>query len=428
MAKKGNPSLLFLTLLSLLNLKVLIAEEKLTNSVLKCQFGKSVRKQIEVWPLSGMCMRDMVVHLSKNLRSLTNEELGITVFQGQLDKLDFINSLVTPKIKLGSLVKRLNDKIKSYIDLLRESNNIILPILSKQQENMFPYQKNEGSNRPPDICSKIVEALGINFKNQNWKNLHVLPISQPETMCGPPSLAHNIGPLLLSRCNRSKNVILLLEHGSFMSEEDVALAQITAKTIVHMLSDSDLVSVIGLAINGSINCHNRTLSRATDIHKIRLDRHIDSLTRFASNETFRWDIVGFLKSLKGEIILLHLTNTLTDLPEMQSIAATVKSNNLTVHLGTILIMPNQQSKFGQETLKNGSVILLPTQHVLGYEIAKLFTGETFKVFQMNLVAAFVEEQVVSCNQIYIVGSTCTLEKEYIFSFTKLTQRFVFYEY
>jgi hypothetical protein len=195
-------------------------------------------------------------------------------------------------------------------------------------------------------------------------------------MCGPPSLAHNIGPLLLAQCNRSKNIILLLEHNAaFMSEEDVTLAQITAKTIVHMLSETDRVTVVGLVGGGSSLCPDQGLARATDIHKIRLDRYIDSLIRLAANQTFNLDVGSIVKDITGEVLLIHLTNDLRNLFNVKNIADILKSKKLTVHSRTILILSRQQPLINiKEFSANGSIITLPTQHVLGYEIARLFAG------------------------------------------------------
>lgn len=63
-----------------------------------------------------------------------------------------------------------------------------------------------------------------------------------------------------------------------MSESDLALAQLTAKTILDMLSETDNVAVIELVNNLPLFCENGLL-KATDINKYQLARHIDSLTR-----------------------------------------------------------------------------------------------------------------------------------------------------
>lgn len=118
----------------------------------------------------------------------------------------------------------------------------------------------------------------INLRNQEWKNVHLLPFMYPATMCGPPSSGHNIGPLLLSQYCPKKNVLLLLEHGIFMSEGDITLAQITAETIIDMLSQTDRINVIGLSSNSSIHCKDGLL-KATDVNKFQLARYIHSLTR-----------------------------------------------------------------------------------------------------------------------------------------------------
>lgn len=127
----------------------------------------------------------------------------------------------------------------------------------------------------------MIAALATNTRNQEWKNLHVLPMSQPSAICGPPTLAHNIGPLVLSRYCVEKNVILLLEHGLFMSETDFALAQMAAKTIIDMLSETDNIAVVGLANITPLYCKDDLL-KATDINKFQLARYIDGLTRTGS--------------------------------------------------------------------------------------------------------------------------------------------------
>lgn len=120
--------------------------------------------------------------------------------------------------------------------------------------------------------------MAIHLRNQEWKNLHLLPFKYPVTMCGPPSAGHNIGPLLLSQYCPKKNVLLLIEHTMFMSEGDITLAQITAETIIDMLSYTDHVNVIGLSNNSSIHCKDGLL-KATDVNKFQLSRYIHSLNR-----------------------------------------------------------------------------------------------------------------------------------------------------
>lgn len=63
-----------------------------------------------------------------------------------------------------------------------------------------------------------------------------------------------------------------------MSESDFALAQIAARTIIDMLSETDNVTVVGLANTTPLVCKDDLL-KATDINKFQLARYIDSLTR-----------------------------------------------------------------------------------------------------------------------------------------------------
>lgn len=63
-----------------------------------------------------------------------------------------------------------------------------------------------------------------------------------------------------------------------MSEGDLTLAQLTAKSILDMLSETDYVTAIGVSGHGSIYCKEGLL-RATDVNKFQLIRHIDSISR-----------------------------------------------------------------------------------------------------------------------------------------------------
>lgn len=166
-----------LALLSIISICTAVMDERQSASAPKCQFGKSNRKQIDVSPLNGVCLRDMVVHLSKSLRGLADDELGVGKFQAILDKLDFVDSVTTLKTRLNDLTKNLNDKLKRYTDLLRDSNNVIQPILLKQEGDMYSNKKFDSASRSSDTCARITDALAMNLRNQDWKSLHILPVT-----------------------------------------------------------------------------------------------------------------------------------------------------------------------------------------------------------------------------------------------------------
>ncbi|XP_051174131.1 VWFA and cache domain-containing protein 1 [Leptopilina boulardi] len=369
--------LLYLGLIYLL-LNVVKTEENIEN--VTCQLEKPLRKQIEAEPLNGRCLRDIVVQFAKALRTISNDELGVTIFQEMLDKQEFVNISNGPDVKLKNLVDKLDNQIKSYVELLRQSNSVIQQILLKHSSNNQQnqaFQLNFARNRVSidekfDICSQISTALSSNLRDQEWKNLHILPVSQPGTMCGPPSLAHNIGPLFLSQCNRSKHVILLLEHGMFMSEGDVTLAQITAKTVIDMLSETDYVTVVGLAGRGSVHCKNG-LVKANDVNKFHLTRHVDTITRTDSNQTLDVDFKSLTGNLTGEVVIIHVTNMLKNTTNLKNITEEIYSQKLTAYLRTILILSDTQPHTNIKNISEDT-ITLPTQNVLGYEIAKLFVG------------------------------------------------------
>ncbi|XP_046425464.1 VWFA and cache domain-containing protein CG16868 [Neodiprion fabricii] len=335
-------------------------------SVVNCRVDKPLRKQIEVEPLNGSCLRDIVNQVSKTLRNVGNEELGITSFQETLDRLEFNRVRDDLNVKLKSLTNKLNAKLQSYIDFLTRSNDLVQPILNAKSSNEIYSNLPRSSN----ICDEIKRVL----TNSELRHLHILPTSHPGTICGPPSLSQNTGLLLLSRCKNPKKVLLLIEHGIFISEKDAGLAQLTAKTLLDMLSDKDYIGVVGLTGHGSTHCPDHLL-RATDVNKIQLTRHIDTIIRFGSNQSLNLDIKSLTTNLTGEIILIHLTNTLKDISNIKHVRSIISTEQLIPYLCTILILSDLKLKLDiKEVAGNETIVTLPTQNVLSFELAKLFSG------------------------------------------------------
>lgn len=272
----------------------------------KCQFSKPMRKQMSVEPLNGMCLQDIVSHLSKTLQSVVDEELGASSFQEMIDKMEFVNVSSNLDAKLSALVNKFDNKLMSHIDVFKQVYKIIHHILTRNplpaiySTQVINYDMME-INRVLDICTDIMKGiyyqnnivfvfylddvllnliaeLTTQLRDQEWKNMHILPINKPNIMCGPPTITHNIRSLLLSQYCPEKNVILLLEHGSFMSESELISIQTTAKSIIDMLSETDNVTVVSLANTASLLCKD-SLLKATDINKFQLTRYVDSLTR-----------------------------------------------------------------------------------------------------------------------------------------------------
>lgn len=158
-----------------LSLNKVKCEEKLEN--ISCQLEKPLRKQIEAEPLNGRCLRDIVVQFAKALRTISNDELGVTIFQEMLDKQEFVNISNAPEVKLKNLVDKLDNKLKSYVELLRQSNSVIQQILlkhspSNQQSQAFQlnFVRNRVSiNEKFDICSQISTGKSKKFGKYYFK-------------------------------------------------------------------------------------------------------------------------------------------------------------------------------------------------------------------------------------------------------------------
>lgn len=156
--------LLYLALpIILTNLYVAANDDGVVNATVKCQSSKSLRKQVSVEPLNGMCLRDVVVYLSKRLRSIIDEELGASSFQDTIDKMGFANISSNLDARLNALVDKFNNKLRTHIDVLKQSYNAIYSILSKGIRTVYSSQMVDldmiQMNRVSDICTQIITGI-----------------------------------------------------------------------------------------------------------------------------------------------------------------------------------------------------------------------------------------------------------------------------
>lgn len=360
-----------ITTIKLLSILTIFLYIKLTIGIdddpVECQIGRSLRKQVKLSPLGGMCMKDIANHLSKTLRQLGNNELGLTEYQETLDKFDFTNILDEPELALNYSASNINKKLQDHISIIEESLRTITPIINDYKN----YDKNKGII---DICEMIRFELYPKLSDNKLKSLHIIPLSlkQPMKICGPSETVHNIGSLFLSQCNKPKNIIILMEHGRFMSDNDIVLARKTAKKIVDMLNDYDLITIIGLAGRDFVYCKNG-LIKPTDINKLKLFNFIDNTQRIISNETFNIDLNELLKNLNDDIFIIHVTNTLDDKKNVNTIKNTIEMNNIKVHLRTVLILSDDDNNNYYYDNYDDSIITVPSKNILGYDIAGLLS-------------------------------------------------------
>lgn len=129
----------------------------------KCQFGKPMRKQVPAEALDGMCLRDIVMHLSKTLRSTIDEELGASSFQGMINKIEFVNVSSNLDAKLSALVDNFNKKLMSHIDVFKQIYKIIHRILARNSlpaiysSQIVDYDME--MNKVSDICTDIMKGI-----------------------------------------------------------------------------------------------------------------------------------------------------------------------------------------------------------------------------------------------------------------------------
>lgn len=148
-------------LLILTNLYVIAYDS--VNDTIRCQFGRSVRKQVPAEPLNGMCLQDVAGHVSQTLRCISNEELGVSSFQRIIDNVEFARMSSSLAAKLSLLVNKYSNKLMMYIDILNQSYNAIHPVLSKTQDHSVYSSQTIDLNiiqdRVPDMCTRVITGI-----------------------------------------------------------------------------------------------------------------------------------------------------------------------------------------------------------------------------------------------------------------------------
>ncbi|XP_044016065.1 VWFA and cache domain-containing protein 1 [Aphidius gifuensis] len=336
----------------------------INDATVECQIGRSLRKQVKLSPLGGMCMKDIANHLSKALRQLGNNELGLTEYQETLDKFDFTHITNEPDLALNNLASNINKKLQNYINIIEESLTTITPIINDYKN----YDKSKGII---DICEMIYVELYAKLSDNKLKNLHIIPLSLKQQMkiCGPSETLHNIG-LFIPQCNKPKNIIILIDHGSFMTDHDIALVRNTSKAIVNMLSDYDSITIIGLARHAFVHCKSG-LIKSIDINKFKLFNCIDNIQRIIPKETFNIDLNELPKNLTDNNFIFHIIISLDDKTNVDKIKNIIEEKNIKVHLRTVLILLDDVNY----DLDNhdDSMITIPSKNLLEYDIASLLS-------------------------------------------------------
>jgi len=158
-----NKILYLLLPIILTNTYVVANDDGVTNVTVKCQTGKSLRKQVSAEPLNGMCLRDVVGYLSKRLRSIVDEELGASSFQDTISKMEFANISSNLDARLNALVDKFNNKLRTHMDVLKQGYNAIYSILSKEVRAVYSSQTVDldvmQMNRVSDICTQIITGI-----------------------------------------------------------------------------------------------------------------------------------------------------------------------------------------------------------------------------------------------------------------------------
>ncbi|XP_022243736.1 VWFA and cache domain-containing protein 1-like isoform X1 [Limulus polyphemus] len=298
-------------------------------------------RQSEVGAFGGIYLKSEAKVIGSHLRKVSNEELGVTTMQAIFDSLPFVDVETDITKNAENIAKRLQEKANIYLDVL-EKNKEEVETLYKHHQNspvsyinpcfdiessilsfsehfgtavslesscdLAPPKLEDGIFSPGNNLTDVFsENLG-KYPNVKWQyfisaaGVHSeYPAHKMDhtTICGLGKDSRHRDVYLATVEPRGKHVMIIIDHGTSLSSNQLAVAKAVGKHILFTLSHQDKVGLIGLSGEPhhpqSDSCLTHQMAYATYETKLHFSRFIDRLQK-TKNSTNH--LVGFLKAFE----------------------------------------------------------------------------------------------------------------------------------
>lgn len=288
--------------------------------------GAGLAEEEEIEPIKGFYLDEGSQMLASFFSTVSNEELGVTALQTIYDSLPFGVVEKDDASRVKDLSDRLQRKLSHYSSLVNLSRNAIEELFwhhlhrplstpapcCELPDSMLRYESHFGAPVSEELsCDVTVPnhkplsfAPGHNLTDVFANNLKMSPsikwqyfLSADGGLSEYP--AHRIDNK--SGCNKAgdrfrrrnlylssvypepKFVVMVIDHGSALSPNQLSIAKAIGKYIISSLSDKDHIGLIALSDElhyaGVGDCFTRGMTRASRQTKFKLSRFIESLTK-----------------------------------------------------------------------------------------------------------------------------------------------------
>ncbi|XP_065584406.1 VWFA and cache domain-containing protein 1-like [Artemia franciscana] len=296
-----------------------LTNNKSTLEGLQNRFKSTLLEEEKIDQVNGVYLENSAKQLSSLFRIIGNEELGVTSMQEIYDSLPHEMVKFDPSERLKEVSKKLQNKLLLYSRIVNRSRLIIEDLfrlhlqdpLSQTnpccdiQDSALRYDEHFGTKISLEnscdvsLPSRQLFAFspGRNLTHVYASNLRMTPglkwqyfIGSDGAHCEYPSFGcrnsetdYRADIYVSTVYPQRKVVVILVDHGSAMSYNQLMIAKALGKYFVNSLSDRDSVGVV--AISSEIRlatveaCPNGGFANATADTKFSFTRFLDYLEK-----------------------------------------------------------------------------------------------------------------------------------------------------
>ncbi|CAB3383602.1 Hypothetical predicted protein [Cloeon dipterum] len=352
--------------------------------------------ELPVELLNGMHLSDLAKKIGSNLRQISNEEMGLATVQETFDNLPYGPPSQDDSKRVSKMVEKAQYKLQRYTAVLNQSRAMIEALFWNDSEMLYstafqccvpePDSVDHGTRSFSCIIAGSSERRnlnqGPNITESFAKDLKLHPAIKSLFFVTSVDLkgqsfntvVENSSPCLYDTRHRdvffdtveanSKKVLILIDHGKSMSENQMSLARVLSKKIINSLSPTEHVGLMAVAdevtLPNDIFCVSTSLSLATQQKKTVFFGFIDNLSKSNCTTNHSLGLKSALESIRtvsgvqDNVLLIYIT---------RGLPSTLEESKVVMHtVGNIAqIMPSNVIISAAALVDDGKPMMLEKQ-------------------------------------------------------------------
>ncbi|XP_059470821.1 VWFA and cache domain-containing protein 1 [Neocloeon triangulifer] len=339
--------------------------------LIRAEMKRPWNNEVVVEPIRGVYLEDLAGKIGSNLRQISNQEMGVTVMQEIYDALQFGPTSRDDTNKVVEMAERLQMKVRRYMAVLNRSKATIEEMFwrhtSKLSSTSFPCCTPEpdagagqGSRSFSCLIGGSADQLGLVDHGSNLTDVFSANIKSHPTIKSQffvssadlkgrsfTRVLDQSAPCVQDTRHRdvffdtieahSKKVLILIDHGNSLSQNQLSLAKILSKRIISTLAPTDQVGVMALAdgitLPSNLKCLSSSLPLAIQHVKTLFSRFVDSLEKSKTSTNHSLGFQSALQTIRkvanveDTVLLVYISRgLLSSLEEAKVVFETIANN------------------------------------------------------------------------------------------------------